>query len=176
MPNVGTGWVDFAGDGADRRHGASGRRCPSLLVLGRKRSVCELLHASAKNDQREKSGMLRFDVRPVGMCSTSWRAGGAPTPARTPRWPAARSRDILTRSVVSGPLFPDFSQIGVEDTRYPNRSATESDGGNYLHLVYPSKALVLLVVWSFLAGFSERLVPSILRDTENSFAKPAPEK
>jgi hypothetical protein len=83
---------------------------------------------------------------------------------------------FLQSGVVSGPLFPDFSQIGVEDTRYPNRNVPESDQGNYLHLVYPSKSLALLVVWSFLAGFSERLVPSILRDTENSFAKPAPEK
>jgi hypothetical protein len=48
MPNAGIGWVDFAGDGADRRHGASGRRCPSLLVLERKRPVCELLHACNK--------------------------------------------------------------------------------------------------------------------------------
>jgi hypothetical protein len=42
-----------------------------------------------------------------------------------------------------------------------------------MHLIMPSNALALLAMWSFLAGFSERLVPSILANTESSFAKSA---
>ncbi|MBK1657995.1 hypothetical protein [Paracraurococcus ruber] len=41
-----------------------------------------------------------------------------------------------------------------------------------LQTVPPEKDLALLVVWSFVAGFSERLVPSILRQTEAKLSTP----
>lgn len=68
---------------------------------------------------------------------------------------------FLKSNVIMGSLFPAFDKITVE---YP-----PSDG-RQLQLIYPNKDLALLIVWSFLAGFSERLVPSILRDTENTLA------
>ena len=69
---------------------------------------------------------------------------------------------------MSGSLFPTFSDIGIERIQ-----SSEKTGSllAVLNLYYPTKDLALLVVWSFLAGFSERLVPSILRDTETTLGK-----
>jgi hypothetical protein len=39
---------------------------------------------------------------------------------------------------------------------------------SFLSLILPNADLALLVVWSFLAEFSERLVPSILQSAEGS--------
>lgn len=81
---------------------------------------------------------------------------------------------FLKSGVIGGSLFPTFSDIGIE--KFP--SSEKKTTGNLvtaLNLYYPTKDLALLVVWSFLAGFSERLVPSILRDTETTLGK-APQK
>jgi hypothetical protein len=72
---------------------------------------------------------------------------------------------FLLSNVIGGGLFPTFSEIGLDAAIYPK------DGASHLSLIYPSKSLALLVVWSFLAGFSERLVPSLLQDTEASIEK-----
>jgi hypothetical protein len=79
---------------------------------------------------------------------------------------------FLQANVIGGALFPTFPEIGLDEAYFPPRGT----GLTSLHLIYPSKALALLVVWSFLAGFSERLVPSILQDTETSVGKAAPPK
>lgn len=78
---------------------------------------------------------------------------------------------FLQSNVIGGGLFPDFTQIGLEHSIYPTDKAQGASDLLRLTLVYPSKALALLVVWSFLAGFSERLVPSILQDTETKVNK-----
>jgi hypothetical protein len=82
---------------------------------------------------------------------------------------------FLKSEVVGGGLFPKFSDIGVEEFSFP----VIKDGNavaSSLHLYYPSKDWALLVVWSFLAGFSERLVPSILRDTETTISQTPTQK
>ena len=40
-----------------------------------------------------------------------------------------------------------------------------------MRLIFPNAQLALVVVWSFLAGFSERLVPSILKSTETTLGQ-----
>ncbi|MGH6846949.1 MAG: hypothetical protein ACREC0_05795 [Methylocella sp.] len=59
---------------------------------------------------------------------------------------------FLRSGFIAGSVFPDFVDLGI--TQYT---------------VLPTKGLALLVVWSFLAGFSERLVPNILASTEKKF-------
>ena len=95
---------------------------------------------------------------------------------------------FLQSHVIIGALFPDFAQIGMEEKYYPSPSSQSTAGEAEerkelaavahsqrgllpLRLIYPSTSLALLIVWSFLAGFSERLVPTILQDTATSIGK-----
>jgi len=81
---------------------------------------------------------------------------------------------FLMSEVIDGALFPNFSEIGLDITNYavkvPPQAATEFAA---FHLIFPSKHLSLLIVWSFLAGFSERLIPTILQDTEKTINQKA---
>ncbi|WP_147157220.1 multidrug efflux MFS transporter [Reyranella soli] len=103
---------------------------------------------------------------------------------------------FMMAKVVDGPLFPNFQQIGLDLASYEQQSekprtnptgaaqvqvattelhpgfTAKSEFANF-RLIFPSKNLALLIVWSFLAGFSERLVPTILQDTEASIRKKA---
>jgi hypothetical protein len=78
---------------------------------------------------------------------------------------------FLQSGVISGGLFPKFDEIGILRASFPRADGTEPDTQFVLQLLYPSSSLALLVVWSFLSGFSERLVPSLLRDTEVSITR-----
>jgi hypothetical protein len=81
---------------------------------------------------------------------------------------------FLKSGVMGGSLFPTFPDIGIE--RFPSPEKPPANLIAKLNLYYPTKDLALLVVWSFLAGFSERLVPSILRDTETTIGKAPAQK
>lgn len=78
---------------------------------------------------------------------------------------------FLLSGVIGGGLFPDFQHIGLHQLNFKDPSSGAE--AVPLRLVLPNAHLALLVVWSFLAGFSERLVPSILQTTEASLGENA---
>jgi hypothetical protein len=78
---------------------------------------------------------------------------------------------FLRSGVIAGSLFPDFKSVGLDEFRFPMSPDGKTPVNGALRLYYPSSHLALLVVWGFLAGFSERLVPTILQDTETSLGK-----
>ncbi len=53
---------------------------------------------------------------------------------------------------MEGPVFPDVA-VAEQVIEQPDAPA-------------PKKARALLVIWCFLAGFSESLVPTLLKQTE----------
>lgn len=59
---------------------------------------------------------------------------------------------FLKSGLILGTLFPDFAKL------------SETHAADVVPL--PNAPLALLVMWSFIAGFSERLVPNILAKTE----------
>lgn len=76
---------------------------------------------------------------------------------------------FLQSNILTGGLFPNFQAIAIDQRWHPS-SAGDSEFVP-MRLVLPNASLALLVVWSFLAGFSERLVPSILQSTETSLGE-----
>jgi hypothetical protein len=77
---------------------------------------------------------------------------------------------FLQSDIMKGSLFPSFHEISFgQSVARPGQP--DNLGGLLMQSVYPNTALALLVVWCFLAGFSERLVPSILESAETTIGK-----
>ncbi|HXW25087.1 MAG TPA: hypothetical protein VEK73_10085 [Xanthobacteraceae bacterium] len=74
---------------------------------------------------------------------------------------------FLRSGIAAGALFPKFDEVKIEFVNVLDTNAVQ------MSFVMPSPALALLTFWSFLAGFSERLVPGILSSTEKQLGDAA---
>ena len=67
----------------------------------------------------------------------------------------------------------EYRAAGLRSFTVPFQNAPADSGpvpDGQLHQILPSQQLALLAIWCFLAGFSERLVPSILSSTEQQLS------
>ena len=81
---------------------------------------------------------------------------------------------FLQSGLVKSPLFPDFDSLALSQFLSPATVDTPGVRGlSQIRLILPNAALASLVIWSFIAGFSERLVPGILAATETSISNAA---
>ena len=80
---------------------------------------------------------------------------------------------FLQSGLVGGDLFPQLPEFNIGENWSPHTKDGQPLGNFSFHLFQPSPALALLVVWSFIAGFSERFVPGILAATETSLGSAA---
>lgn len=70
---------------------------------------------------------------------------------------------IFKASLIDGVVFPNLDSLG-----FAKMKTVEASNDALLGTFIPNKDLAALMVWSFLAGFSERLVPSFLDRIETS--------
>jgi hypothetical protein len=74
---------------------------------------------------------------------------------------------FLRSGIVNGSLFPVFDELNIKEGSV-RLFDLKSQNDISVRQILPSPALALLAIWCFLAGFSERLVPSILSSTEQT--------
>jgi hypothetical protein len=72
---------------------------------------------------------------------------------------------LLRSQVLGTTIAPDFSKLGYESV-----SLQTILGDSAAKVRFPSKDWALLIIWSFLAGFSEKLVPDSLTRAETQLS------
>jgi len=81
---------------------------------------------------------------------------------------------FLRSGIVSGAVFPVFESISIEEIVRESKPGSGSPTSFVAPtFLVPSKDLALLMVWSFIAGFSEALVPTILARTAEQLSSAA---
>ena len=72
---------------------------------------------------------------------------------------------FLQSGLVKGSVFPIFEELTMNTVSFSDPTAVKWP----TKLLLPSPALALLIMWSFIAGFSESLVPTVLANAERQF-------
>lgn len=76
---------------------------------------------------------------------------------------------LLVRSgVINGPLFPKVDAVTIAENVPGSIGGGKAKVATTLTILMPSAELAKLLVWSFIAGFSERLVPETIARIENT--------
>jgi hypothetical protein len=75
---------------------------------------------------------------------------------------------VLQSGLMEGKVFPDFKNLSID--LIVGGPAKDGVFAAPMRLLLPSKDLALLITWSFIAGFSEVLVPNMLASTENQLS------
>lgn len=86
---------------------------------------------------------------------------------------------IMRGGLIGGTLFPDLQKIGIGEHAVwrigADGSVRSGPSGSLqpagLTILEPTLDMAKLLVWSFIAGFSERLVPDTLARTEAQATK-----
>jgi hypothetical protein len=74
---------------------------------------------------------------------------------------------FLRSGIATGALFPVFNEVSIDLVPVKAPDAVT------MTFAMPSKAVALLTLWSFLAGYSEKLVPGILGSAEQKLTDAA---
>jgi hypothetical protein len=80
---------------------------------------------------------------------------------------------FVSSGILAGEIVPNVSKLGFQTVQSGDSSLLNviGDDDAVTHAIVPTKDFALLVIWAFIAGFSEKLVPDLLSATTTRIGK-----